>query len=321
MFSKKILILGAGVSGLTCGIRLAESGFSVKIWSTDLPMETTSSIAPAIWFPHRIYPQERVLSWCQKSYATFVALSREPATGVSLIEFIELLAVPEAIPWWKSAVPTFRHLAPQEIPAPYVDALATQVPLIEIPVYLPYLTQRFKKSGGVLQRHRVQTLDELTSWPCVINCTGLAARALVSDPQLYPIRGQIVHVKNPGIVRCFRDEKGPLKHMYIIPRAQDCILGGTVEEHQENLTVIPEISETILKKCQSVEPRLQSIEILEHKVGLRPGRNEVRLEAEKLASGNIIIHNYGHGGGGVTVSWGCAEEVLQITRQLFSSIS
>jgi len=47
-------------------------------------------------------------------------------------------------------------------------------------------------------------------------------------------------------------------------------------------------------------------------VGLRPSRKEVRLEIESLSSGRWAIHNYGHGGAGVTLSWGCADEVTRI---------
>jgi D-amino-acid oxidase len=53
--------------------------------------------------------------------------------------------------------------------------------------------------------------------------------------------------------------------------------------------------------------------VLEHKVGLRPGRPEIRLERE---DGPIPrIHNYGHGGSGITLSWGCAEETLRLVQE------
>ena len=55
--------------------------------------------------------------------------------------------------------------------------------------------------------------------------------------------------------------------------------------------------------------------MLEHKVGLRPGRPEIRLEREDAANGPPRIHNYGHGGSGITLSWGCAEETLRLVRE------
>lgn len=46
-------------------------------------------------------------------------------------------------------------------------------------------------------------------------------------------------------------------------------------------------------------------------VGLRPGRPTVRLEAERR-DGGLLVHNYGHGGAGLTLSRGCASAVLAL---------
>ena len=64
-------------------------------------------------------------------------------------------------------------------------------------------------------------------------------------------------------------------------------------------------------------PELDRSKIIGESVGLRPSRSEVRLESEKV-DGTLIIHNYGHGGAGVTLSWGCADEV---TRMLSSKMT
>ena len=62
---------------------------------------------------------------------------------------------------------------------------------------------------------------------------------------------------------------------------------------------------------------LQKAEILEHRVGLRPGRTEVRLELEELSGGTAVIHNYGHGSIGHTLAWGRAAEVVAIAMAFF----
>lgn len=50
-----------------------------------------------------------------------------------------------------------------------------------------------------------------------------------------------------------------------------------------------------------------------HRVGLRPARDPgVRVEREVTARGGVLVHNYGHGGAGVTVAWGCAEEAAAL---------
>ncbi|HEY2792992.1 MAG TPA: FAD-dependent oxidoreductase, partial [Micromonosporaceae bacterium] len=65
----------------------------------------------------------------------------------------------------------------------------------------------------------------------------------------------------------------------------------------------------IVARCAAIDPRLASARVLEHRVGLRPSRPSVRLEAV-AQNGRTVIHNYGHGGSGVTLSWGCADDVV-----------
>ena len=130
-----------------------------------------------------------------------------------------------------------------------------------------------------------------------------------------PIRGQILRVANPGLERFLLDEENPEGVTYVVPRSADCILGGTAEEGDWNTRPDPRTAEAILRRCASLEPRLAGVEVLEHKVGLRPGRPEVRLELETLPGGAPCIHNYGHGGAGITLSWGCAEEAVGLVRE------
>jgi D-amino-acid oxidase len=54
---------------------------------------------------------------------------------------------------------------------------------------------------------------------------------------------------------------------------------------------------------------------LGHRVGLRPARPGDRLELDAIG-GTAVVHNYGHGGAGVTLSWGCAEAVRDLVAQL-----
>lgn len=52
--------------------------------------------------------------------------------------------------------------------------------------------------------------------------------------------------------------------------------------------------------------------------GLRPWRKGTyRLEAVN-AHGKLLVHNYGHGGAGITMSWGCASKVREIVTQTHS---
>jgi D-amino-acid oxidase len=147
----------------------------------------------------------------------------------------------------------------------------------------------------------------------VVNCAGLGARELVGDSAVYPVRGQIVRVSNPGLTVSVRDEQHPGGRAYVHPRVDDCILGGTMDEGRWDTAVDLAAGAAILERCFDLVPALRGARVLEHVVGLRPGRSTVRLEeGEPLDSGARVVHNYGHGGAGITLSWGCAREVVTL---------
>ncbi|HML93919.1 MAG TPA: FAD-dependent oxidoreductase [Thermodesulfobacteriota bacterium] len=313
----KALVVGAGVIGLTSGIRLLEEGFQVRIIAASLPPETTSNVAPAYWYPYRVFPEGRVLAWATVSYKTYTALRSVPGTGIDAFELLKLFDRPAEEPFWKPAVKSYRHARPDELPPGYIDGFVVEVPRIETPVYMSYLVERFKRSGGRMEKLETEldSLDGLAAdGEILVNCTGLGSRKLCGDENVYPIRGQLVRTSNPGLKKCLSDESGPLALSYIVPRYGDCILGGTAEENNWSLDVNPETAAGILRKCAILEPRIKDAEVLGHGVGLRPGRTEVCLEKGVTPGGRPVIHNYGHGGGGFTLSWGCAEEVVEIAR-------
>ena len=309
------LIIGCGVSGLTCGIRLLEAGYRVRIWARDLPPRTTSNVAAAIWYPYRAFPLERVGAWGAQTFAELVRLAAEPDTGVLSRSGIELFPQLVGDPWWRDSVTLFRRARPDELPEGYADGYVLEAPIIEMPIYLGYLMRRFQALGGSIEVRILASANEaLAACDLVINCAGLGTRELVGDSSLFAIRGQVVRVAQVGIERFTLDDYGPRGLTYIVPRSNDIILGGTDQEHDERLEPDPVTAEAILERCAVLEPRLRVAQILEHRVGLRPGRPSVRLEAERPAAGKLLIHNYGHGGAGVTLSWGCAEEVLSLVR-------
>jgi len=310
-----VLVLGAGVSGLTCAVALQEQGFAVRMVARDPPRRTTSMVAGAVWYPYRAYPQERVLAWGTESLRRFEELSREPGSGISLVELQEFFRQPEEDPWWRPALREFRRMTRGELPEGYREGFAIRVPVIETPVYLPYLHSRFSDAGGTLTIRNVESLEECVSDAgLIINCTGLGARELCRDSRVFPIQGQLVRASNPGINRVRVDEHHPGGVTYVIARSADCILGATAVDHDWTLEVDPADTRDIWQRCLELEPRLGDATILDARVGLRPGRDAIRLEAERLPGGVAVIHNYGHGGAGVTLSWGCAAEVVALAK-------
>lgn len=266
-----VAVLGAGVSGLTCGVVLAESGYDVTVFfSPDHP--AASPVAAAIWYPYHIGPEAE--AWGRESYERFEELARDPRTGVSMVGF--------------------------EIRG----AETMRVPLIETPVYLPWLREQLQ---GRIHPRTIADLTELErEFDLVVNCTGLGARELCGDRSVHAGRGVVLIAQNPGIARHVVSLDGPLT--YVLTRTHDIILGGTDDDSMD-LAVPPTLARDIHARCVALEPRLPSQ--YETAVGFRPLRASVRLEREP---GTRVIHNYGHGGAGFTVSWGCAREVLRLAR-------
>jgi D-amino-acid oxidase len=306
------VVVGCGVIGLTTAICLREAGLDVGIVAAELPPGTTSGVAAAIWYPYKAYPEDRVLFWGGRTFEIFEELSGTPESGVLMREGVEIWRQPVLDPWWAGAVPGLRRCKEDELPPGYVDGHAFSVPIVEMPIYLAYLMDRVGAAGGSVQRRTLSSLDEVDA-EVVVNCVGLGARDLVDDVSMEPIRGQIVRVSNPGIERFVLEEDNPEGVTYIVPRSGDCILGGTAEEGAWDLEPDSETAAGILRRCTHLEPRLTGVEVLEHRVGLRPGRPEIRLEREDGPTPRI--HNYGHGGSGITLSWGCAEETLRLVQE------
>ena len=318
---EQITIIGCGVIGLSTGIRLLEAGYEVQIVARELPPNTTSNWAAAMWFPYRVYPYDRVLDWGAATYAVFQSLLDVPEAGVRNLRLMLVTPEPPGVPWWASSVPAYHHATPDELPEGYPHGYSVVVPVCDTGVYLDYLMGLYRGLGGLIEQQEVGSFDEvLRPKSTLINCTGLGSYTLANDKELYPIRGQIVKVRQPDVVnsviRDFEDGNHPA---YVIPRIEDIVLGGTTQINNWDETLDPAIAQNILEQTKQLIPALSDAEVISQGVGLRPGRSGVRLEVEEMPDDGCIIHNYGHGGAGFTLSWGCADEVVRLVEKRLCS--
>jgi D-amino-acid oxidase len=311
-----VLIIGAGVSGLTTAICLAEAGLAVRVLAQRPPLQTTSAVAGASWGPYMVR-DPRVLRWSAESLAELQNIARSDASlGVRLVSGLDATDYPTEPPDWARTVTGFRECQGDELPTGYVSGWRYVIPLVDMPTYLRYLERRLASAGTVVEIGYVNSLSEITNQaPVIVNCSGLGSRKLANDAELFPTRGQLVVVKNPGIRWFFQDDTKGEGLTYFLPHGDRVVLGGCATPGSEDESVDFTQAQGILERCAAVEPLLRDPVILEHRVGLRPTRPQVRVELCDV-DGAAVIHNYGHGGAGLTLSWGCAREIEQMIAPL-----
>lgn len=313
----RVIVVGAGVVGLSCAVRLAETGQDVHVLARDLPLETTSAVAAAWWYPYLAAPLDLVGGWAAATYQELTRLAAaQSGAGVRVRESVQLLRRPEPDPWWADSVPSLRPVT--DLPDGYAGGWAFAAPVADTSVYLPYLVGRLRDAGGTLTRAALSALPE--GGDVVVNATGLAARLLAGDTTLTPVRGQVVRLTGVSVQRVWLDEDalgdGGSAMTYVVPRERDVVVGGTAEPGEWGIRPDPAVTAAVLERAARLEPSLRSATVLAQRVGLRPVRPSVRLEVEERSAASPVVHCYGHGGAGVTLSWGCALDVGALVEGL-----
>ncbi|MFD9439755.1 FAD-dependent oxidoreductase [Streptomyces sp. NPDC060006] len=313
--SGDVIVVGSGVIGLTTALVLAESGSRVRIWAREPAERTTSAVAGALWWPYGIRPKTLARAWALRSLTVYEELAERPEeTGVRMVEgVLGGTRLDEQGAWAVARLPGLRASTAEEYAG---EGLWARLPLIDMPVHLGWLRERFLRAGGTFVTCTVTDLAEArAAAPVVVNCTGLGARALVPDPAVRPVRGQLVIVENPGLrTWLVSADAATGTTTYLFPQPDRLVLGGTAEDDEWALTPDPAVAAWIVERCALLRPEVAGARVLDHRVGLRPSRDAVRLEREVRPGGGVLVHNYGHGGAGVTVAWGCAREASELAR-------
>jgi D-amino-acid oxidase len=311
----RVAIVGAGVSGLTCGVVFAERGHRTAIFAKEIGQQTTSAAAAALWFPYDVEPAGKVIPWALETYRALIDLARNSDSGVSMIELRQFSRTKEIqIPHW--AIPLgAQSVIPSEVEESlklFKSGFSLHVPLMDTTIYLDYLANRFLKADGEITANvRFEKLEDVDpKFDLVINCAGIGARELVHDADLQPHRGQVAIVPRikdlPYALVC---DDAPL--LYAIPRRNDCVFGGT-NEISHDLAVDSETTARIVADC-SRALKIEKPNVLAERVGLRPFRKSgIRFDRDCLSDSRSVIHNYGHGGSGFTLSWACANAVFHL---------
>ncbi|CRL02618.1 CLUMA_CG015799, isoform A [Clunio marinus] len=330
---KKIVILGGGVNGLSSAVKIAEhfhrQDVQVTLISEDVSPNTTGDVSAGYWTPFLVEgtSDEKITKWSKSSYDFFHQLwlnGLAEECGISMIPTYRLTSDPEGeeAPLWKDVVFGFTKLNSDETARlsrehnqTYTEGFHYITFCCEPTKFLPYLMKRFLAAGGRFIKQKINNIDEVSEFDLIVNCTGLGSKEVTNDMKCFAIRGQVARIKAPWIYCIFNhtDDDGN----YIIPNTNDVILGGTHQVNDYSLEISKADSAFIFNGCKKIIPSIENAEVIKEMVGLRPGRKEIRLETELRRRNAPIIHNVGHGGSGVTLCWGCSDDVLQLTIELF----
>jgi D-amino-acid oxidase len=377
---KNVCVIGAGVSGLTSAICLAEK-HTVTIVAKEHGQETTSSVAAAFWYPfwvgqepvHDWYDPE----WAANTYRKLETLPRTAETGISKVrlnEYFERRMTDKEIQdvidgmWWQEDKWHLPGLGFEDMSADQVSlrrvkklkfkrGIYFNTFVVNMKDYLSYLRREAERLRVKFEKPRSvnHSSELLAKYDVVVNCSGIGARALVDEDrpggphrlrasegvvlQLTPLQEVrdifLIHTGAFELpIEPAREDYFGRSPLYIVPRSgtsPDIILGGSTTDEGEfdeperkswKVQHLPwddiptdhwirRYTNRIYRDCCQFEKSLAGATVLEAHVGYRPvPKPKVRLERE-----GDIIHNYGHGGAGITLSWGCAERVALLIEQ------
>jgi len=349
--SSHVVVIGAGVIGLSTAIKIQELGYRVTILAEYIPGDPKSIRYTSCWAgAHHVSPTHNafIKDISMKTFDIMWEMSEpsHPASGcfmrIEQTEYYEEEREANAL----NVMPDFRVLDKSELVPGTVGGEAFKTLTIDIPTYLQWLMAKFLGNGGQLKRVQVQHIVQAAAGShareadAVVICTGLGSRFLggVEDIGMYPIRGQTVLINAPWIK--FGKTRSNLADdwTYIIPRRSgEVILGGTKLDNEWHPTPLPQITREIIARCLELCPELvppnnriegksPSVEditpiIIEEGCGLRPARkgglriesDTLKLEGTGLKSREVpIVYNYGHAGFGYQSSWGSAIYAAQL---------
>ena len=330
----RVAIVGGGVSGLSVGLYLSETHvtreLNLTVFSDQFSPSTTSDRAGAIIramegpsYYGGATNEDDTRRWTTTTFERLHELHESGTGAVCGLTKLPMVMGHEgspALPWFTAVHPKLRVLAAEEsaeygLPSRLKTVWKFDCYCFDTTQYLCWLRSSFTERGGLVVQRKIGSPSELTrDYDVVVNCTGLGARELVGDYSVYPVRGQLLEVAAPRVNTIYYNREPCKGHTtYVIPQNGRVFLGGSAGPNNWSTTVNPEQTESIYQRCVELCPQLRGCRVVRTWAGLRPARPTVRVEVDGEFGGeSLLLHNYGHGGHGFTLSWGCAADIAEM---------
>ena len=328
----RITVIGAGVIGLSCAYELADAGHEVTVIADHGPGDTVSALAGALWFPYHAAGTEQVVERSLRRFVELAALgdtSADTATDdftddVPPVQMRTGVLHERLDPPDRSWVAPVVEVLGDDAVQPVDGGVRATLPMIMTSRYLAWLMDSCRMNGVAFQWRTVASLEELTgTTDAVVIAGGLRGGELLGgDDAVTPVRGQLMLFANgdgeedgPLLTDWVVDSDDPSHMTYVFPREDEIVVGGTSEPGSWDETPDQATAEAILARAEALVPELAELPIIGHGAGLRPARETVRIEHVN-GYDLPVIAAYGHGGAGVTLSWGTAERVVELVGEL-----
>lgn len=351
----KIVVIGAGVSGLTTALELKKSNleYDVTIVAQHLPgdydVNFVSPYAGANWYSFADSEDKVLQEFDKPSYKVFMELAQnEPRSGIwvktSYSYFTEDYMskishdTSKAIPWFKDFVEEFKIIEKKELPEGIVFGFLFKGVVISVPIYLNFLLSKALETGITIKRVKaIGNVEEARNLhssggkaDLVINCSGLIASKLsgYNDPnRTYGIRGQTLHVRNNAARQIEVQSFGPEfdnEMLYIMPRKEGgSIIGGCFVQDYKNTEEDEGLTQRLVERAKKYSPEMFDPGYKNNPTELDVIRVNVGLRpfrdggvrVERDSDNHWLIHNYGAGGGGYQGSHGFSSTVVSLAKQ------
>uniref|UniRef100_A0A915PTJ5 FAD dependent oxidoreductase domain-containing protein n=1 Tax=Setaria digitata TaxID=48799 RepID=A0A915PTJ5_9BILA len=334
---RSVAIIGEGASGTSSALALIERDPRLNITVFhDVPFEQTVSWGPAGLF--RVDTLQN-RAYGKRSFRRYAKLFREyggEVSGVNLLSghilSTNLTELVEQDEIYGDVVYNFRYLRESEMQQ-FADqgeskrmfAIHFTTYTTEGGKYIPWMKKQLLAKGvQFVQRHINTVKDLYNDFDVIVNCAGLNGGKVAGDgdhKNMFPIRGIIFEV-NATWHKHFL-YKG--FETFSIPTTNKVFIGSVKQAGRYDLEITPADRTDILNRYYQLQPAIKGAAVLNEWSGLRPGRRGgIRLEMttirypvpklkqtsnEKVVQ---VVHNYGHGGHGLTLGWGCAETVADL---------